>query len=232
MEQRTLNPIVYPLYQEMILCNHILIAGSTGTGKTTLIDNLIYHALQLEQTPDFYLIDPKRVGLKRYRNISPVKARATEPEDYIAMLTNIVDIMEKRYKEMESYPDDITIYDGNDIFVIIDEGADLVLYHGKEVNPLITRIGNLGRAARIHLIFATQTVLKETCGTLIRNNFDCVVGLKTQSSNQSRVILGVSGTEMLPKVGYGILAMNAALTKYKLPKIPDEELQAMIDFWT
>lgn len=227
--QRTLVPLVNDLYVAMTDCNHILIAGSSGTGKSTLINNLIYTALQRTPTPGFILVDPKRVDLQDWEVIKPCITRVTDISNIIATLNNVVDIMEKRYRAMEAKH--LKLTEENDLYVVIDEVADLILSHGKEVNPLITKIAALGRAAKIHLIMATQTVLKETCGTLIRNNFDCVVGLKTQSSNQARVIHGVGGTELLPKIGYGIIAMDAAITKYKLPKIPDDEIQAMIDFW-
>lgn len=224
-----LNGQTYQLYDELLNCNHILIAGSTGTGKSKLIEGLIHSALYRQPTPIFYMIDPKRVDLRKFRNLKPLVKRATETDDIIAMLNEIVDVMENRYKIMEQ--NDKDIYEGPDIYVIIDEVADLILTRGKQVTPLIQRITQFGRAARIHCIMATQTVLREVISTPIKNNFDCLICLRVAMPSQSRTAIGISGAENLPKHGYGIINKDSEIKTYKLEMIPAEELERAINYW-
>jgi S-DNA-T family DNA segregation ATPase FtsK/SpoIIIE len=219
----------YNLYTDLLACNHILIAGSAGSGKSTLIDGLMHSAMFLKTAPTFYLIDPKRVDLRKYRNVRLVARRVTEAEDAIAVLNDVLEVIEDRYKEMEKQDRVLTIR--NDIYVVIDEVADLILTHGKEVTPLIQRIAQIGRAAKVHLIMATQTVLASILSTPIKNNFDCIVGLRTATANQSRVIIGINGCEKLPRFGQGIVSLPAEIKRYKLPQIPAEDLQEVINYW-
>ena len=219
------------LYRDMLNKNHILIAGSTGCGKSTLIRSLLFTAMARNPAPEFILIDPKRVDLRKFKDLKLTKRRVTEMNDTLAVLNEIIDTMEERYKDMEARDLDIT--DKTDIYVVIDEVADLILDrgNGKQIESYIIKIAQLGRAAKVHLIMATQTVLKETCGTLIRNNFDCIVGMRTATAIQSRTIFGISGTEKLPEHGVAIVQMNGTIEMYKIEPTPDDNLNAMIDFW-
>jgi S-DNA-T family DNA segregation ATPase FtsK/SpoIIIE len=208
---------------------HILIAGTQGSGKSTLINGLIHSLCYRDPSPDLYLIDPKRVDLRKFRNMRLVKKRVTEGCEAAALLTDIINTMENRYKEMENK--DIDLYDGKDIFVIIDEIADLIDTNGKEIIPLLKRIAQLGRAAKIHLIVATQILLAEIIKTAISGNFDTKIALRTVTANQSRVILGINGAESLPRYGYGIIYNADGIKRYALPPIPKEELDKAIEFW-
>jgi len=230
MAERTITVTSYPIYKDFILKNHnILIAGSQGSGKSTLIDCLMYSAMCKNPAPTFYLIDPKRVDLRKYRNVRLVAKRVTEVDEAVDLLKDVIELMENRYREMERLDQVKTTK--NDIYVVIDEVADLILTNGKEVTPLLQRIAQLGRAAKIHLILATQTVLATILSTPIKNNFDCIIGLRTATANQSRVIIGENGTEKLPRHGEGIIHTPAEIKRYKLPPIPEEQLNALINFW-
>lgn len=209
---------------------HFLIAGTQGSGKSTLINGLIHSICFKNPTPTLYLIDPKRIDLKKFRNMSIVKRRATEPCEAVAILNDVINIMEERYKAMEKA--DLDVYDGNDIYVIIDEIADLMDTNGKEIAPLVKKIARLGRAAKIHLIVATQTLLAEIIKTAITSNFDTKIALRVVTANQSRVILGINGAEQLPRHGYGIIYNADGIKRYELPKIPDSELNKVIDYYT
>lgn len=209
---------------------HFLIAGTQGSGKSTLINGLIHSICFKNPTPELYLIDPKRVDLRKFRNMRIVKKRATEGCEAIAILNEVINVMENRYKAMEKA--DLDLYDGNDIYVIIDEIADLMDTNGKEVIPLLKRIAQLGRAAKIHLIVATQILLAEIIKTAISGNFDTKIALRTVTANQSRVILGINGAEQLPRHGYGIIYNADGIKRYELPKIPDSELNKVINYYT
>lgn len=231
MQERTIHTSVYPLYRDMLNYNHILICGTAGCGKSTMIDGLMQAALCRNPAPTFYLIDPKCVDLMQYKKVRLVKKRVTETEDAIEVLKHVIKVMENRFSVMEKQ--NIKITAENDIYVVIDEVADLIATNKKEVMPLLQRIAQKGRAAKIHLILATQVLLCGILGTEVRGNFDCIVAMRTATANQSRVILGESGAEKLPK--HGIVYMinpDDGIGKYKVPKIPDEMLQQVIDFWS
>ena len=216
---------VYEPYREWIMNNHILIAGSSGSGKSTLIDGLI-HAALFTNNSYFILIDPKRLALKKYRNMKNLMARVTETDEAIQVLQKTIQMMENRYEDMENR--DLDVCDKPHIFVIVDEYADLMLTSGKVVTPLIQRIAQLGRQANIHLVIATQTVLATIISTPIRANFDCIIALRTATANQSRVILGENGAEKLPRHGTGIVSTPEGMYRYKLPMVPKEELERVI----
>ena len=218
----------FSVYQELIKKNHILIAGSAGSGKSTLIDALIYTACldNGRGMPTFYLIDPKRIDLRKYRNMRCVAKRVTEADEAIILLNHVIEIMEDRYKTMER--NDTTKCNEPDIYVVIDEVADLILTDGKIISPLIQRIAALGRAARIHLVMATQTVLATIISTPIKNNFDAVIALRVATANQSRVILDENGAERLPEHGYGIVRLPQVIRTYELPMIPEEDIKTVI----
>ena len=227
---RTIETPVYRLYGDMLNYNHILICGTSGCGKSTLIDALLHAAFCRNPAPDFYLIDLKKVDMVQYKGVRLVKQRVTEHDDAIEVLENIIKIMEARYSVMERQC--IKLTTENDIYVVIDEVADLIATHKKQVMPLLQRIGQKGRAAKIHLILATQVLLCGILATEVRGNFDCIVALRVTTANQSRVILGESGAEKLPKHGTAyVIDPDNGISKWKVPKVDDIELQKIIDFW-
>lgn len=221
--------IVYNLHKIMIEKNHVLIAGSSGCGKSTFIRDLLYTILLKKPAAELYLIDPKRLDLRKFDRVKNTVKRSKEMADHISVLNEVNDIMDERFADCEARDLDIT--DKPDIYLVIDEAADLLLdrANGKEIEKKIIRLVALGRAARIHVIFATQTILKETCGTLIRNNFDCIVGMRTATAMQSRTIFGLSGTEKLPDHGVAYIQMNGAIEMYKVPMVSDEDFNAAIE---
>ena len=221
--------IVYNLHKIMIEKNHVLIAGSSGCGKSTLIRDLLYTVLVKKPNAQLYLIDPKRLDLRKFDKVKNTVKRSKEMSEHIAILSEVIEIMDERFADCEARDLDIT--DKNDIYVVIDEAADLLLdrANGKEIEKKIIRLVALGRAARIHVIFATQTILKETCGTLIRNNFDCIVGMRTATAMQSRTIFGLSGTEKLPDHGVAYIQMNGTIEMYKVPMVSDGDFNAAIE---
>lgn len=223
--------MTYDLYDRMLDYNHILICGTAGCGKSTLIDGLMQSALCRNPAPSFYLVDPKCVDLMQYKRVTLVKQRVTENEDAVDLLKEVIKVMEDRYKTMEQK--DIKLTEENDIYVVIDEVADIIATNKKEVMPLLQRIAQKGRAAKIHLILATQVLLCGILATEVRGNFDCTVCLRVATANQSRVILGASGAEKLPKHGTAfIINPDDGIGKYKIPMIPEEEIKKSIAYWS
>ena len=148
--------------------------------------------------------------------------------DHLAILAEVNNILDARFEDCEKRNLDIT--DKNDIYVVIDEAADLLLdrANGKEIEKRIIRLVALGRAARIHVIYATQTILKETCGTLIRNNFDVICGMRTATAIQSRTIFGLSGTEKLPDHGVAYIQMNGEIKLYQIDPTREEDFKTIV----
>jgi S-DNA-T family DNA segregation ATPase FtsK/SpoIIIE len=121
-------------------------------------------------------------------------------------------------------------YDGGDVYVIIDEFADLILAD-KAVKPIIQRLAQIGRAANVHIILATQTPISKVLPTEIKCNFDARFGLRTRSAQDSRNIIGRTGLELLPDHGQSVYMTPQGETLYKVPYIPDEELERITEHW-
>ncbi len=219
------------LFDIMTKENHLLIAGASGSGKSVVLNGIITRLLYSAPCENkLILIDPKRVELSIYKNLPHVIAYASEIRDTISALNTAINIMENRYKEMEVQG--IRKYTGAHIYIIVDEYADLVLTDKKAVDPLIQRLAQLGRAANIHVILATQCVLAEIISTKIKCNFPSRVALKTSNAQDSRNILDRSGAEMLPKYGQCILQLpTEGCAIYEVPMIEDAEIARLIRHW-
>lgn len=219
------------LFDDMIQENHLLIAGATGSGKSVVLNGIIARLL-FNAPPEnkLILIDPKRVELSIYKDLPHCIGYASEPEAISILLGHCIDEMEKRYKEMESQR--LRKYEKGHIYIIIDEYADLVLTSKKETENKIQRIAQLGRAANIHIILATQCVLAEVINTKIKCNFPARIALKTSNAQDSRNIIDRSGAELLPRYGQCIYhnPIDGDLI-YNVPMVPDEEINKLIDFW-
>ena len=220
----------YTLYRDMLAQPHLLVAGATGSGKSVVINGIIHTAL-LESPAKYQiiLIDPKRVELAEYRKLPHVIRYASEPVEMVQALNYAIEITENRYKEMQHKH--LRKYEGPAVYVIIDELADLMTTNRKQVQPLIQRLAQIGRAASVHIIAATQCPLSAVIPTPIKVNFDARVALRTRSAQDSRNILGIKGCELLPRYGEGYYMTPDGLTKYIIPMYPDAERQRIIKYW-
>lgn len=186
---------------------HILIAGTTGSGKSVclnaIITSLLYKAAPEEMR--FLMIDPKRVELTPYKGI-PYLAQpvVTSSAQAVAALRKAVDGMETRYKAFE----DLGVKELSDynrksktpfprIVIVIDELADLMATSGKSVEASIVRIAQMGRAAGIHLVIATQRPSADVITGLMKANIPSRIAFTVASSLESRIILDANGAEKL-----------------------------------
>lgn len=216
---------------DMLKQPHLLIAGSTGSGKSVLINSLIYTALY--QSPNkcqFVLIDPKRVELIDYKPLPHTISYNSELSDILKALQYSIDVMETRYKAMQRQR--IKKSNDADIYIIIDEYADLVIQAKKQVEPYIIRLSQLGRAANIHLIIATQRPTRDIVTGAIKVNLDSRVALRCSTAQDSRNIIDVKGAEMLPRHGYGYYKTPEGLKLISIPMIAPKELTSRIKWWT
>lgn len=221
------------LYADMMTQPHLLVAGATGSGKSVVINGIVHAAMHHAPGTqpggvELILIDPKRVELVQYKFLPHTICYATEPGQIVNALRAAMSITESRYAEMQSQR--LRKYPGGDVYVIIDEFADLILM-SSAVKPLIQRIAQIGRAAKVHIILATQTPIAKVIPTEIKCNFDARVGLRTRSAQDSRNIIGRSGLETLPAYGQGRYITPKQDTLYNIPMIPDEELDRLVEFW-
>ena len=221
----------YTLYADMLNQSHLLIAGMTGSGKSVVINGLIATALYRGPSQaGLILIDPKRVELVQYKDVPHCIRYASEPDEMIQALQDALKLIETRYRTMQR--DRVRKYQGGDVYIFIDELADLMTTRKKQVLPLLQRIAQIGRAAAVHLIAATQCPLAKVIPTEIKVNFDAIVGLHTRSPQDSRNILGVTGCETLPRYGKGYYMTPSGLTLYTIPMVTDKELDNLTRYWT
>lgn len=224
-------PLLYDLYDDMADEAHLLIAGKTGSGKSVVENGIIYNLLH--KTPDqvqLILIDPKKVELSQYRNVPHCLVYADEQETMIEALQYAVKLTEQRYSEMQLCNE--RKYWGSHVYIMIDELADLMTTCKKQVQPLIQRLCQIGRAARIHVIACTQCPLATVIPTAIGVNFDARVGLRTRNAQDSRNIIGVKGCEDLPRFGQGYFLNPDGMTLYNIPMYSDYDIDNLIDYWT
>lgn len=221
----------YSLYADMLQQTHLLIAGATGSGKSVVINGII--TTSLKDSPaqvQYILIDPKRVELSQYRRLPHCIAYASEPGSMIQALHAALDIIENRYKAMQKQG--ARKYTGSHIYIVIDELADLMTTNKKQVQPLIQRIAQIGRAANVHIIAATQCPLSAVIPTPIKVNFDSRVGLRTRSKQDSRNILGCAGCECLPSYGQGYYMTAQGIELYRIPMYDNATTTHLIQHWT
>lgn len=221
----------YKLFQDMADQPHLLIAGATGSGKSVVINGIIY--TQLLHCPDhsaFILLDPKRVELMQYKDCPHTLLYASEPDDMVRALQRSVDLIERRYRQMQA--ERVRKYSGSDVYIVIDELADLMTTDRKRVLPLLQRICQIGRAAKVHVIAATQCPLAKVIPTEVKVNFDARVGLRTRSAQDSRNILGSAGCEDLPRYGQGFYMTPEGLQLYNIPMYSDDQINALVSYWT
>ena len=186
---------------------HLLIAGTTGSGKSVCINSIIASIL-FKSAPEivkFVLIDPKMVELSMYEGIPHLAAPVvTDARNAPNVLKNVVREMERRYqlladkqfRNIESY-NDISEEKMNYLVVIVDEFADLMLTSGKEVEQAVIRISQMARAVGIHLVLATQRPSVNVITGIIKANMPARLSFRVSSKVDSRTILDQNGAETL-----------------------------------
>ncbi len=197
-----------PIVVDVDKMPHVLIAGTTGSGKSVLI-NAIIASLLFRNSPDelkLILIDPKRVELTNFNGIPHLLTPViTEPEKILSSLKWAMAEMDRRYKLFQSVGvRNIAGYNEMSgfqalpyIVIIVDELADLMMFAPVEIEDAITRIAQLARATGIHLVVATQRPSVDVITGLIKANIPCRIAFNVSSMIDSRVILDGPGAEKL-----------------------------------
>ena len=211
---------------------HCLIAGTTGCGKSTLVNSIIFSALLKSPAETrFILCDPKRVELARYKNLPHVLRYAADADAICDAIDYTIEIMERRFKAMEA--DRVQQFtSGPKIYVIIDELADMMLSPlAKRFTRSLQRLLQLARAASISVIACTQAPCKAVIPAPIQLNMYARVGLHCLSSIESRQAIGAAGCENLPLHGIGYYVDGIKTVKTEIPLTPAQEIAERIEFW-
>lgn len=189
--------------------NHVLIGGTTGSGKSVLLKTMISSLIINDPTNSrFIMIDPKQVELGCFACFSQVEAVITQIDQAMKTLDIVCNMITNRYRVMEKQQINNIAEMQNpfpEYYIVIDELADLMLQSKKRVETLIVRIAQLGRAAGIHLIIATQRPDRSVVTGLIKANIPTQIALATANSYDSRTILGHGGAEKLLGNGDAII---------------------------
>ena len=178
------------VYLDMEKAVHLLVAGTTGSGKSVMLHNIL-GSLLLRNTPNsaqFLIIDPKMVEFEFFYHNNPCLycPIITEPKKAVDALADVVDEMMRRYDVNRQTGQ--RFWRGKKLYIIIDEIADLISEGGKRLERIIERIARLGRGAAIHLIVATQHPTKEVLSRQITTNIDTRICLKVKDGYASRVV--------------------------------------------
>lgn len=205
---------------------HMLIAGTTGSGKSVMLNSIICSLMKSEETILFDFIDTKRVELSKFKNIKNASFSPT-PIDALEILADVCMEIDYRYSVLEDNPN-------ADFFsrvVVIEELNDLMMSSKKAVEQYIVKIAQLGRACGVHLIIATQRPVVETLTGNIKANIDCRLALKTTSAIDSRNILGHSGAEKLNGKGDALLKLptNNNEIRIQCPFIENSEIEKLVE---
>ncbi|MGD1815635.1 MAG: DNA translocase FtsK [Pleomorphochaeta sp.] len=226
---------------------HMLIAGSTGSGKSVCVNSLICSILYSRTPRDVRLImvDPKVVELTIYNGIPHLLTPViTEPKRALKALDFCIDEMDRRNKmlakmnvrNIKSY--NKKIKDSNIakekmpyIVVIIDEFASLMSTAGKDLDEKVARLTAMSRAVGIHLVFATQRPSVDVITGVIKNNLPTRVAFAVTSTQDSRTIIGNSGAEDLLGKGDMLFSANGkAVTRMQGVFLSDEEVEKVVEF--
>ncbi|HFI0811861.1 TPA: DNA translocase FtsK [Streptococcus suis] len=231
---------------------HLLVAGSTGSGKSVAVNGIISSIL-MKASPDqvkFMMIDPKMVELSVYNDIPHLLIPVvTNPRKAARALQKVVDEMEKRYelfsqvgvRNLEGYNTKVEEFNSRSdekqiplplIVVIVDELADLMMVASKEVEDAIIRLGQKARAAGIHMILATQRPSVDVISGLIKANVPSRVAFAVASGTDSRTILGENGAEKL--LGRGDMLFHpigeSAPMRLQGSFISDDNVERIVQF--
>ncbi len=233
---------------------HLLVAGSTGSGKSVCINGIICSIL-MRAKPDevkLVMVDPKKVELSGYNGVPHLmRPVVTDPKEASVALAKIVSEMERRYdvfsetktkniatynayvdEKNKSLPEDEKIKKMPFIVVIIDELADLMLVASKDVEASIMRITQMARAAGIHLIIATQRPSTDVITGVVKANIPSRISFAVSSSIDSRTILDMTGAEKLLGKGDMLFLPMGESDPERIQGafIDDDEIKRIIDY--
>ena len=254
-----------PVVADLAGMPHLLIAGTTGSGKSVMTNTLIMSLLYRNSPSDMRLIivDPKQVEMVQYNDIPHLLTPViTDTAKALSAMKWVANEMDRRYslmaeekvkkigeynKKMEAKAQELKNKDESEIteeekasiskmpyiVIVIDEMSDLMMQASKELEPLIVRVAQLGRAAGMHLVLATQKPIVKVITGLIKGNIPSRIAFRVLTSMESRIILDISGAEKL--LGQGDMLLSTEKTTNGPERIqgawsPDEDIEKVTNF--
>lgn len=231
------------LYEDMLHQTHILIAGATGAGKSTVVNGMIHAALKNSPVKvGFILIDPKGTELDEYKHLPHTLVYADAASDpkgkpmkaCLDALDYAMKLYRARTAEMKRRK--LRTYDGADVYVIIDELMQPMTRAKREFMPILQDLLSMARCARIHVVACTQSPISKVIPTELKCNFSSRLALRTVCAQDSRNIVGVKGCEAFPDpavdhIAYGMYMRGTTMETYNLPRVEDTERERVIQYW-
>ena len=232
-----------PVALDLASLPHMLIAGATGSGKSVMINSIVASFL-LTKTPEqlrLLMVDPKRVELTPFNGIPHlIQPVIVEAEEVTESLRGLNREMVSRYKKMEGLGvRNIEVYNERAdekmpfLVLIVDELADLMMVAGFEVEQNLVRLAQLGRAAGIHLLLATQRPSVNVVTGLLKANIPARCAFAVSGQVDSRVILDSVGAEKLMGKGDGLILHKESIKPERMQGalVYDEEIEALVQYW-
>jgi len=236
-----------PIVADLVKMPHLLVAGTTGSGKSVCITSIISCIVMNNSPRDLRIaiLDPKMVELVRFNGLPHLMGKVeTQIDRMLAVLAWAIKEMEERYKKLEEVnARDLDAYNLKMIrrgkpglpklVIVIDELADLMLSEPEKTETYLVRLAQMARATGIHLVVATQRPSTDIITGLIKANFPARISFMTASSVDSRVILDTNGAETL--MGKGDMLFldpeTAGLKRAQCVMVDDREIEAIINHW-
>lgn len=229
-----------PIIEDLSAAPHILVAGSTGSGKSVGIHSIICSLIMScsPQKLEILLVDPKQLEFAIYNELPHLRSPIiTSASDAIAALNGLVDEMERRYALMQkAQVRSISAYNEKlggtmpYIVAVIDEFADLMTQHKQEIEALVCRLAQKSRACGIHMLVATQRPSVDIVTGTIKVNFPARIAYRLSSGHDSRTIINEKGAEKL--LGHGDMLFlkpgESQLNRIQGPLISFEEIKALV----
>ena len=211
---------------------HVLIAGTTGSGKSVMMHSMICSLLakNTPSTAQLVFIDPKMIEYAVYDSMPEMQLYRhciTETDEAIAALKDLCDLMDNRYRTMKAKHQKAP--DGPSVYVFVDELADLI-YADRSCERYLVRLAQKARSADIHLILATQQPTTQTIPSILKANMPTRLSLRVAQGSDSRVILDHSGAELLKGKGDAIIKYGSSVDEVRFQGawLSDEDREVFI----
>ena len=219
------------LNERILQSPHVIISSATGCGKSVLLHEVICSVLNQDTAEgELYLIDLKRgIEFFEYSKLPHVSRFAMDAKTALEALDEAIRVMETRLDHMRFAG--LKMYPGRHLWVVIDEMGFLLQNAYKQALPKLTLISQQGRAAKVHLICATQNPKRSGKAGIpaeVQQNFTLKIALHCSTAIESRQIIGVAGAEDLPKHGTALVWEDGYISRESIPMITDEEKAAAI----
>lgn len=220
------------LTKAVLTSEHTLIAGTTGCGKSTLMNGLIADLLKFKSPSEakLVLIDPKRLELGYLKDLPHTVGYANTVDGAVALLEWSVREMNRRFEVTERTG--ARAWSGSQIYVIIDEMHPLVMSPRRgEVWKLLSLLLTQGRASGIHVIAETQCPNRACLPNTVIPLFTTRIGMRCADAIESRQVVGIKGCEDLPRHGRVIVQYEGKRTAISIPKTDFNELDMLVGYW-